>query len=138
MKAVAILHAEHDGVLTVLTQLERAVSAAERAPALAVAGLAVPGEGRNLRPLAGLRHLTAAGEAVVMDRSVLDGPPSFAHHVLDRLTAMKLHVESLRLHVRHGVLSPEEIETQLAQIEHEIDATAALAHDEQATEARSQ
>lgn len=31
MKAVSVLHAEHEGVLAVLTQLERAVSAAERA-----------------------------------------------------------------------------------------------------------
>jgi hemerythrin-like domain-containing protein len=31
MKAVSVLHAEHEGVLVVLTQLERAVAAAERA-----------------------------------------------------------------------------------------------------------
>jgi hemerythrin-like domain-containing protein len=31
MKAVSVLHAEHQGVLAVLTQLEQAVSAAERA-----------------------------------------------------------------------------------------------------------
>ena len=45
---------------------------------------------------------------------------------------MKLRVGSLLRRLQFGVLSPEEIETQLAQIEHEIDATAALAHDVQA------
>ena len=138
MKGVSVLHAEHEGVLAVLTQLERAVSAVERAPDLAVAGLAVPGEGGELRPLSGLGQPAVAGEVVVTVRSVPDDPPSFAHRVLDRLTAMKLRVGWLRLGLRRGVLSPEEIETHLAQIEHEIDAMAALAHDVQAKAARSQ
>ena len=138
MKGVSVLHAEHEGVLAVLTQLERAVSAAERAPALAVVGLAVPGEGAELRPLSGLRQLAAAGEVVVTVRSVPDDPPSVAHRVLYRLTALKLRAGWLRLRLRRGVLSPEEIESHLTQIEHEIDAMAALAHDVQAKEARSQ
>jgi hypothetical protein len=50
---------------------------------------------------------------------------------------MKLRVGSLLRRLQFGVLSPEEIETQLAQIEHEIDATAALAHDVQAHETLS-
>jgi hypothetical protein len=68
---------------------------------------------------------------VVTDPSVPDGPPTFAHWVLDHLTAMKLRVGSLRLRLRLGVLAPEEIETHLAQIEQDIDATATLAHDVQ-------
>ena len=56
----------------------------------------------------------------------------FAHRVLDRLTAMKLRVGSLRLRLRLGAIAPEEIETHLIHIENEIDATAALAHDVQA------
>ena len=53
------------------------------------------------------------------------------------MTPMKLRVGALRLRLGLGAITPEEIETHLAQIEHEIDATAALAHDVQAKEARS-
>lgn len=58
----------------------------------------------------------------------------FAHRILDRLTAMKLRVGSLRLRLRLGAIAPAEIETRLAQIEQEIDATAALAQDVRAAE----
>ena len=58
----------------------------------------------------------------------------FAHRVLDRLTAMKLRVGTLRARLRLGVLAPEEVEGHLAAIEEEIDATAAVAQDVQASE----
>jgi hypothetical protein len=63
----------------------------------------------------------------------LTGPPTFAHRVLECLTSMKLRVGSLRLRVRLGAISPEEIETRLAGIEQDIDTTAALAQDVQAS-----
>jgi hypothetical protein len=44
---------------------------------------------------------------------------------------MKLHVGSLRLRVRLGVVAPDEIENHLDRIDQEIDATAALAQDMQ-------
>jgi hypothetical protein len=66
------------------------------------------------------------------------GPVGFPHHVLDRLTAMKLLVGSLRGYLTHETLSPEKIEACLDQIEHQIDATAALAQDVQAREGQSQ
>ena len=53
----------------------------------------------------------------------------FPHRVLDRLTAMKRRVGSRRGYLRHEPLSPEMIEECLAQVEQEIDATAALAQD---------
>ena len=57
---------------------------------------------------------------------------AFAHRVLDRLTAMKLHVGSLRLRLRLGAIAPAEIENHLDRIDQEIDATAAMAQDMQA------
>jgi hypothetical protein len=45
---------------------------------------------------------------------------------------MKLHVGSLRLRLRLGVIAPAEIENHLDRIDQEIDATAALAQDMQA------
>jgi hypothetical protein len=57
------------------------------------------------------------------------GPAAFAHRVLDRLTAMKLHVGSLRLRLRLGAIAPAEIENHLDRIDQEIDATAAMAQD---------
>jgi hypothetical protein len=61
-----------------------------------------------------------------------DGPATFAHRILDRLTAMKLRVGSVRLRLRLGAIAPAEIESHLDLIEQEIDATAALAQDMQA------
>ncbi len=61
----------------------------------------------------------------------------FAHRVLDRLTAMKLRIGTLRLRFRLGAIGPEEVEDHLNSIEEEIDATAALAQDVQASEASS-
>lgn len=61
-----------------------------------------------------------------------NGLAAFAHRVLDRLTAMKLHVGSVRLRLRLGAVAPAEIEEHLDHIEQEIDATAALAQDMQA------
>ena len=61
-----------------------------------------------------------------------NGTPACAHRVVNRLTAMKLRIGLLRLRLWLAVLGPEEIETHLVQIEHEIDATATLAHDVQA------
>ena len=61
-----------------------------------------------------------------------DGPATFAHRILDRLTAMKLRVGSVRLRLRLGAIAPAEIENHLDLIEQEIDATANLAHDLQA------
>ncbi len=63
--------------------------------------------------------------------------PGFPHRVLDRLTAMKLLVGSLRGYLVHEPLSAEKIEECLAQIEQEIDATATLAQDVQAKESSS-
>jgi hypothetical protein len=60
------------------------------------------------------------------------GAAAFAHRVLDRLTAMKLHVGSLRLRLRLGAIAPTEIENHLDRIEQEIDATAAMAQNMQA------
>ena len=60
------------------------------------------------------------------------GAAAFAHRVLDRLTAMKLHVGSLRLRLRLGAIAPAEIENHLDRIDQEIDATAAMAQDMQA------
>jgi hypothetical protein len=61
-----------------------------------------------------------------------NGLAAFAHRVLDRLTAMKLHVGSMRLRLRLGVVEPAEVENHLDRLEQEIDATAALAQDMQA------
>ncbi len=61
-----------------------------------------------------------------------NGPAGFAHRILDRLTAMKLHVGSVRLRLRLGAIAPAEIENHLDRIEQEIDATASLAQDMQA------
>ena len=61
-----------------------------------------------------------------------NGAAAFAHRVLDRLTAMKLHVGSLRLRLRLGAIAPAEIENHLDRIDQEINATAALAQDMQA------
>ncbi len=61
-----------------------------------------------------------------------NGPAAFAHRILDRLTAMKLHVGSLRLRLRLRAIAPAEIENHLDRLEQEIDATATLAQDMQA------
>jgi hypothetical protein len=61
-----------------------------------------------------------------------NGLAAFAHRVLDRLTAMKLHVGSMRLRLRLGAIEPAEVENHLNRLEQEIDATAALAQDMQA------
>jgi hypothetical protein len=61
-----------------------------------------------------------------------NGPAAVAHRILDRLTAMKLRVGSVRLRLRLGAIAPAEIEHHLDHIEQEIDATAALAQDMQA------
>ena len=58
-------------------------------------------------------------------------PVGFPHLVLDRLTVMKIHLGSLRQHLHQGDMTPDDIETHLARIEQEIDATAALAQDMQ-------
>jgi hypothetical protein len=63
----------------------------------------------------------------------LTGPPTFAHRVLECLTSMKLRVGSLRLRVRLGAISQEEIETRLAAIEQDVDTAAGLAQDVQAS-----
>ena len=55
-------------------------------------------------------------------------PATLAHRLIDELTATKLRVASLRLHLCQGATAPEVIEASLAQIEQEIDAAAALAH----------
>jgi septation ring formation regulator EzrA len=69
----------------------------------------------------------------MVDQSMPDPDlPDFPHHVLDRLTAMKLLVGSLRGHLTHEPCSLEKIEACLDQIEREIDATATLAQDVQA------
>ena len=60
------------------------------------------------------------------------GAAAFAHRVLDRLTAMKLHVGSVRLRLRLGAIPPTEIQTHLDRIDQEIDATAAMAQGMQA------
>ncbi len=61
-----------------------------------------------------------------------NGPAAFAHRILDRLTAMKLRIGSVRLRLRLGAIAPAEIETHLDHLEQEIDAAAALAQDVQA------
>ena len=61
-----------------------------------------------------------------------NGTATFAHRIIDRLTAMKLRIGSVRLRLRLGAIAPAEIENHLDQIEQEIDATANLAHDLQA------
>jgi hypothetical protein len=66
-----------------------------------------------------------------------NGAAVFAHRVLDRLTAMKLHVGSLRLRLRLGAIAPAEIENHLDRIDQEINATAALARDMQVEESTS-
>jgi hypothetical protein len=48
------------------------------------------------------------------------------------LTAMKLHVGSMRLRLRLGAIEPAEVENHLDRLEEEIDATAVLAQDMQA------
>jgi hypothetical protein len=58
-----------------------------------------------------------------------NGPAAFAHRILDRLTAMKLRIGSVRLRLRLGAIAPAEIENHLDHIEQEIDAAAALAQD---------
>ena len=61
----------------------------------------------------------------------------FAHRILDCLTVMKLHVGSLRLRLREGAMTPEEIESHIDQLDQEIDTAAALAQDVRAGEASS-
>ena len=65
------------------------------------------------------------------------GPVGFPHQVLDRLTAMKLLVGSLRGYLTHEPLSLETIAECLDQIEQEIDAAAVLAQDVQAKQSHS-
>ena len=68
-----------------------------------------------------------------MDQPISSNSPAdFAHRILDRLTAMKLRVGSVRLRLRLGAIAPAEIENHLDHIEQEIDAAAALAQDMQA------
>ncbi len=68
-----------------------------------------------------------------MDQPITsNGPADFAHRIVDRLTAMKLRVGSVRLRLRLGAIAPAEIENHLDHIEQEIDAAAALAQDMQA------
>ena len=64
-------------------------------------------------------------------------PVGFPHQVLERLTVMKLLVRSLQERLRLGTITGEELATQLTHLDHEIDATATLAQDMQAQEARS-
>ena len=93
---------------------------------------------RLTEPNQGTRYEGRREEACVDDQSgPLTGPPTFAHRVLECLTSMKLRVGSLRLRVRLGTISPKEIETRLADIEQDIDATAALAQDAQAAGGRA-
>lgn len=75
---------------------------------------------------------------MIGDQAMPDsGLGGFAHRVLDRLTAMKLRVGTLRLRLRSGTMAPEEVEEHLNSVEAEIDATAALAQDVQASEGGS-
>lgn len=53
--------------------------------------------------------------------------PSFAHRILERLTAAKAHVWMLRRRLRRGQLDPADAEGHLAQIDSQIDEAAALA-----------
>jgi hypothetical protein len=61
-----------------------------------------------------------------------NGPADFAHRILDRLTAMKLRIGSVRLRLRLGAIAPAEIENHLDHLEQEIDAAAGLAQERQA------
>jgi hypothetical protein len=72
------------------------------------------------------------GESEVEQPISSNGPAAFAHRILDRLTAMKLRIGSVRLRLRLGAIAPAEIENHLGHIEQEIDAAAALAQDMQA------
>jgi hypothetical protein len=80
-----------------------------------------------------MRYESRWEEACVDDQSgALTGPPTFPHRVLECLTRMNLRVGSLRIRLRLGAISPEELETRLAGIEQDIDTAAALAQDAQA------
>jgi hypothetical protein len=70
-----------------------------------------------------------SGESEVEQLISSNGPAAFAHRILDRLTAMKLRIGSMRLRLRLGAVAPAEIENHLDHIEQEIDAAAALAQD---------
>jgi hypothetical protein len=70
-----------------------------------------------------------SGESEVEQPISGNGPAAFAHRILDRLTAMKLRIGSMRLRLRLGAVAPAEIENHLDHIEQEIDAAAALAQD---------
>jgi hypothetical protein len=70
-----------------------------------------------------------SGESEVEQPISSNGPAAFAHRILDRLTAMKLRIGSMRLRLRLGAVAPAEIENHLDHIEQEIDAAAALAQD---------
>ncbi len=73
-------------------------------------------------------HEQRSEEAALADVSLANqDPASLAHRVIDRLTATKLRLGSLRLHLHQGAVMPEEIEASLVQIEQEIDAAAELA-----------
>lgn len=54
-------------------------------------------------------------------------PPSFAHRILERLTAAKTHIWMLRQRVRAGGLDAADAEERLDHIESQIDEAAALA-----------
>jgi hypothetical protein len=89
--------------------------------------------------LNGIGKTRARGSGVSeVDQPIFNnGPAGFAHRILDRLTAMKLRIGSMRLRLRLGAIAPAEIENQLDHIEQEIDAAAALAQDVQAEESSS-
>lgn len=94
----------------------------------------MPATLENHQPLTGNAQRRAEG-------TVADPPNAhhdagrLAHRVIDQLTATKLRVASLRLNLRQGTITSESIEETLAQIEHEIEAAAALAQDLRAREA---
>jgi hypothetical protein len=62
---------------------------------------------------------------------------ALVHHVLERLTAVRIRVGALRLLVRRGAIAPAEVEERLIQIEHDVDAAAELAKEMHTERSRS-
>jgi hypothetical protein len=56
---------------------------------------------------------------------------------LEHLTALKIRVGALRLLVRRGAIAPADVEDRLSQIDHDIDAAAALVKEMHAERPRS-
>jgi hypothetical protein len=90
--------------------------------------------------LASRKSVCLAQERVLLMTDPLsprDRLAALVHRVLEHLTALKIRVGALRLLVRRGAIAPADVEDRLSQIDHDIDAAAALVKEMHAERPRS-